>query len=65
MQDLISGFHFEEFLNTDIGSFVSLEMKKSLLDDHSFYLKPPLLILDEPFDGLDFDATISMVCLAV
>ena len=56
LQDLISGFHFEEFLNTDIGSLSTGNKKKVFLIT-AFYLKPPLLILDEPFDGLDFDAT--------
>ena len=56
LQDLILGFHFEEFLNTDIGSLSTGNKKKVFLIT-AFYLKPPLLILDEPFDGLDFDAT--------
>ena len=52
MQDLISGFHFEEFLNIDIGSLSTGNKKKVFLIT-AFYLKPPLLILDEPFNGLD------------
>ena len=48
--------NFEEFLNTDIGSLSTGNKKKVFLIT-AFYLKPALLILDEPFDGLDFDAT--------
>ena len=31
--------------------------KKKVFLITGFYLKRPLLILDEPFDGLDFDST--------
>lgn len=53
---LVEGFHFTDFLHTSIGNLSTGNKKKVFLIT-GFYLKRCLLILDEPFDGLDFDST--------
>lgn len=53
---LVKGFNFGKFLQTSIGNLSTGNKKKVFLIT-GFYLKRPLLILDEPFDGLDFDST--------
>ena len=53
---LVKGFNFGKYLQTSIGNLSTGNKKKVFLIT-GFYLKRPLLILDEPFDGLDFDST--------
>lgn len=46
---LVKGFNFGKFLQTSIGNLSTGNKKKVFLIT-GFYLKRPLLILDEPFD---------------
>ena len=51
-QRLISAFHFEELLNRSFRKLSSGETRKVMLI-RAFASNPQLLILDEPFEGLD------------
>lgn len=56
LDELIKGFCFEAYVNKLICE-LSTGNKKKVYLIIGFYLKRKLLILDEPFDGLDFTAT--------
>ena len=56
LSELIQGFNFNQYCQTEI-SQLSTGNKKKVFLIAGFYLKRALLILDEPFDGLDFEAT--------
>lgn len=56
IQQLIDGFHFEKY-RTKLIKDLSTGNKKKVFIITGLYLSCPLLILDEPLDGLDFDAT--------
>lgn len=53
---LIHGFHFEDYINYDIKDLSTGNRKKVFLIT-GFSLKLPLIILDEPLDGLDFNSS--------
>lgn len=55
-EQLVTGFMFEAFRNKTIGSLSTGNKKKAFLIS-GLALRLPLLILDEPFDGLDFEST--------
>ncbi|MEX2784663.1 ATP-binding cassette domain-containing protein [Streptococcus sp. H49] len=54
--ELVKGFKFENYYQKEIRELSTGNKKKVFLIT-GLYLRRPLLILDEPFDGLDFDAT--------
>ena len=56
VSELVQGFHFED--NTDIllKDLSTGNRKKAFLIT-AFALKPKLLLLDEPVNGLDFEST--------
>ncbi len=56
VEHLIKGFHFEEYQDTLIKD-LSLGNKKKVFLITAFALKPELLLLDEPVNGLDFQST--------
>lgn len=53
---LIEGFHFEEYTDTLIRDLSTGNRKKVFLIA-AFVLRPALLLLDEPVNGLDFQST--------
>lgn len=53
---LITGFGFASFTSTVFGSLSTGNRKKASLIT-AFAIQPPLLLLDEPVDGLDFNST--------
>jgi len=53
---LIHGFHFEKYQDTLLKDLSTGNRKKAFLIT-AFALRLPLLILDEPVNGLDFDST--------
>lgn len=53
---LIGGFHFEEYMDTLIKDLSTGNRKKMFLIT-AFTLRPRLLLLDEPVNGLDFQST--------
>lgn len=53
---LIHGFHFEEYTNVLLKELSTGNLKKVYLIT-AFALHPPLLLLDEPVNGLDFQST--------
>ncbi|MDT4372273.1 ABC transporter ATP-binding protein [Blautia coccoides] len=53
---LVHGFHFEEFTNVLLKDLSAGSRKKVFLIT-AFALKPELLLLDEPVNGLDFQST--------
>lgn len=53
---LVQGFHFEAYRNVLIKD-LSLGNKKKVFLITAFALKPDLLLLDEPVNGLDFQST--------
>lgn len=53
---LIEGFHFGEYTDTLIRDLSTGNKKKVFLIT-AFVLRPPLLLLDEPVNGLDFQST--------
>ncbi len=55
LEYLIQGFRFEEYQNQYIKN-LSTGNKKKVFLIAGFALQLPLLILDEPLDGLDFDS---------
>ena len=56
VDDLVAGFGFEPFRRKTIGSLSTGNRKKAFLIA-GLSLGVPLLILDEPVDGLDFEGT--------
>lgn len=55
MDELIRGFHFEEYTDSLLKELSTGNLKKAYLIT-AFALKPKLLILDEPVNGLDFQS---------
>ena len=53
---LMQGFHFEEYADTLLRELSTGNRKKVFLIT-AFALKPRLLLLDEPVNGLDFQST--------
>lgn len=53
---LIQGFHFESFTDVLLRELSTGNLKKVFLIT-AFSLKPELLLLDEPVNGLDFEST--------
>lgn len=53
---LVQGFHFEEYTNVLLKELSTGNLKKAYLIT-AFALKPKLLMLDEPVNGLDFQST--------
>lgn len=56
LDELIHGFHFEEYTDVLLKELSTGNRKKAYLIT-AFALKPKLLILDEPVNGLDFQST--------
>lgn len=54
--DLIRGFHFENYANVFLKELSTGNLKKAYLIT-AFALRPKLLLLDEPVNGLDFQST--------
>lgn len=53
---LIRGFHFEDYANVLLKELSTGNLKKAYLIT-AFALRPKLLLLDEPVNGLDFQST--------
>lgn len=53
---LIQGFHFEDYADVLLKDLSTGNRKKAFLIT-AFALKPELLLLDEPVNGLDFEST--------
>jgi ABC-2 type transport system ATP-binding protein len=53
---LVRGFHFEDYTGTLLKDLSTGNKKKAFLIT-AFALKPELLLLDEPVNGLDFQST--------
>lgn len=53
---LVQGFHFESYQNTSLSKLSFGNQKKVFLIS-GLLLELPLLLLDEPIDGLDFEST--------
>ncbi|MEY8377593.1 ABC transporter ATP-binding protein [Lachnospiraceae bacterium 56-18] len=56
VSELIRGFHFEEYTDVLLRELSTGNRKKAFLIT-AFALKPRLLLLDEPVNGLDFQST--------
>ncbi len=56
VSELVQGFHFEEYTDTLLRELSTGNRKKAFLIT-AFALKPRLLLLDEPVNGLDFQST--------
>lgn len=56
LQELITGFHFEEYTDVLLKDLSMGNRKKAFLIT-AFALRPELLLLDEPVNGLDFQST--------
>ena len=56
MSQLVRGFHFEDYTGTLLKDLSTGSKKKTFLIV-AFALKPELLVLDEPVNGLDFQST--------
>lgn len=56
VETLLKGFHFESYVDTMIRALSTGNRKKVFLMT-AFALRPPLLLLDEPVNGLDFQST--------
>ena len=54
--ELVRGFHFEDYTDTLLKDLSTGNKKKAFLIT-AFALKPELLLLDEPVNGLDFQST--------
>lgn len=54
--DLVRGFHFEDYTDVLLKDLSTGNRKKVFLIT-AFALKPKLLLLDEPVNGLDFQST--------
>lgn len=53
---LVKGFHFEDYTNVLLRELSTGNLKKAYLIT-AFALRPRLLLLDEPVNGLDFQST--------
>ena len=56
IEELVQGFHFEEYTDVLLKELSTGNLKKAYLIT-AFALKPKLLMLDEPVNGLDFQST--------
>lgn len=56
IEELVHGFHFEEYTDVLLKELSTGNLKKAYLIA-AFALKPKLLMLDEPVNGLDFQST--------
>lgn len=56
ISDLVQGFHFEEYADVPMKELSTGNLKKAYLIT-AFSLRLPLLLLDEPVNGLDFQST--------
>jgi len=56
VDELVQGFHFEEYTDVLLKELSTGNLKKAYLIT-AFALKPKLLMLDEPVNGLDFQST--------
>lgn len=56
VSDFIRGFHFEDYANVLLKELSTGNLKKAYLIT-AFALRPKLLLLDEPVNGLDFQST--------
>ena len=56
VSELVHGFHFEEYTDVLLKELSMGNLKKAYLIT-AFALKPKLLLLDEPVNGLDFQST--------
>ena len=56
VEEMIEGFHFEEFTDVLLKDLSTGNQKKAFLIT-GFALRPELLLLDEPVNGLDFQST--------
>jgi len=56
VEELIQGFHFEKYTDVLLKELSTGNLKKAYLIV-AFALKPKLLLLDEPVNGLDFQST--------
>ncbi len=56
IEELVHGFHFDEYTDVLLKELSTGNLKKAYLIT-AFALKPKLLMLDEPVNGLDFQST--------
>lgn len=56
IDELVQGFHFEKYRDVLLNDLSTGNQKKAYLIT-AFALKPKLLMLDEPVNGLDFQST--------
>lgn len=56
VSELVRGFHFEEYADVLLKELSTGNLKKAYLIT-AFALRPKLLLLDEPVNGLDFQST--------
>lgn len=56
VEELVQGFHFERYTDVLLNDLSTGNLKKAYLIA-AFALKPKLLLLDEPVNGLDFQST--------
>ena len=56
IDELVEGFHFEDYIDVLLKELSTGNLKKAYLIT-AFALKPKLLILDEPVNGLDYQST--------
>ena len=56
VSNLVRGFHFEDYVNVLLKELSTGNLKKAYLIT-AFALRPKLLLLDEPVNGLDFQST--------
>ena len=56
IDELVQGFHFEDYTDVLLKELSTGNLKKAYLIT-AFALKPKLLILDEPVNGLDYQGT--------
>lgn len=56
VSELVQGFHFEDYTDVLLKELSTGNRKKVFLIT-AFALKPKLLLLDEPVNGLDFEST--------
>ncbi|MGC6585282.1 ATP-binding cassette domain-containing protein [Paenibacillus sp. Dod16] len=56
LDELVAGFHFQNYRNAFLGQLSMGSRRKAYLIT-GFALRPELLLLDEPVNGLDFEST--------
>ena len=56
LDELVAGFHFQNYRNAYLGQLSMGSRRKAYLIT-GFALRPELLLLDEPVNGLDFEST--------